>query len=84
VKNLRLIVWLTQLGLSVAMPLGGFIWLAVWLRQRLDWGVWVIIVGVALGVICAVDGFRMSLKTMERMARDKKEDPPPVSFNEHD
>ena len=83
-KNLRLIVWLTQLGLSVAMPLGGFIWLAVWLRQRLDWGVWVIIVGVALGVICAVDGFRMSLKTMERMARDKKEDPPPVSFNEHD
>lgn len=83
-KNLRLIVWLTQLGLSVAMPLGGFIWLAVWLRQRLDWGVWVIIVGVALGVICAVDGFRMSLKTMERMARDKKEDPPPVSFNDHD
>ena len=66
------------------MPLGGFIWLAVWLRQRLDWGVWVIIVGVALGVICAVDGFRMSLKTMERMARDKKEDPPPVSFNDHD
>ena len=35
-KELNLLVWLTQLGISVAGPLAGFILLAVWLRQRFD------------------------------------------------
>ncbi|MBQ6852453.1 MAG: AtpZ/AtpI family protein [Oscillospiraceae bacterium] len=82
-KNLSLLIWLTQLGLSVAMPLGGFLLLAVWLRQRFDWGVWVIIAGVVLGLICAADGLRTSLKAMERMSRQKKEDDGTVSFNDH-
>ena len=83
-KNLSMIVWLTQLGLSVALPPAGFILLAVWLRDRFAWGNWVIWVGVALGIICAVDGLRTSLKAMERMSRDKEENKPPVSFNDHD
>ena len=83
-KNLGMIVWLTQLGLSVALPPAGFILLAVWLRDRFAWGNWVIWVGVALGIICAVDGLRTSLKAMERMSRDKEENKPPVSFNDHD
>ena len=70
-KNLGMIVWLTQLGLSVALPPAGFVLLAVWLRDRFAWGNWVIWVGVALGIICAVDGLRTSLKAMERMSRDK-------------
>jgi hypothetical protein len=82
-KNLSLLVWITQLGLSVALPLGGFVLLAVWLHQRFDWGVWVIVIGVVLGVICAVDGLRSSLKAMEKMTGGKKEDTPPVSFNDH-
>ena len=40
--------------------------------------------GVALGIICAVDGLRTSLKAMERMSRGKEENKPPVSFNDHD
>ena len=52
-KNLSLLVWLTQLGFSVAVPPAGFILLAVWLRARFDLGVWVILAGVGLGVICA-------------------------------
>lgn len=83
-KNLNLLVWLTQLGLSVAFPLGGFVLLAVWLRQRFGWGVWVIILGLVLGIIGAIDGLRTSLKAMERMAKDKKEEKPPVSFNDHE
>lgn len=82
-KDLRLIVWLTQLGISVAAPLGGFVWLAIWLRSRFDWGVWVIIVGVALGILAAVNGLRTSLQAMERMAGDRTEEKPPVSFNDH-
>ena len=82
-KDLKLIVWLTQLGLSVALPLVGFILLAVWLRNSCGWGFWVIPVGVIVGVICAVDGFRVSIKAMEQMSKDKKQQPP-VSFNDHD
>lgn len=84
-KNLNLIVWLTQLGYSVAFPLAGFTLLAVWLRQKFNLGPWVLFVGIGLGVISAVDGFRASLKTMERLAeKDPKDDePPPVSFNDH-
>ena len=83
-KNVNLLIWLVQLGLSVAVPLGGFIWLGVWLRQRFDLGVWVILAGVFVGTVCAIDGLRSSLKAMERMAKDKKEEPPPVSFNDHE
>lgn len=82
-KNLNLLVWLTQLGLSVALPPVGFILLAVWLRDRFALGMWVIWVGIVLGIVCAIDGLRMSLKAMETMSRSEKEDPP-VSFNDHD
>lgn len=83
-KNLSMLVWLTQLGISVVAPLGGFVLLAVWLRQRFDLGFWVVIAGVVLGIICAIDGLRSSLKAMERMSKDKKDDIPPVSFNDHE
>lgn len=83
-KDWNLLVWLTQLGISVAAPLGGFVLLSIWLRQRFDLGIWVVLAGAFVGVICAIDGLRSSLKAMERMSRDKKEEPPPVSFNDHE
>ena len=83
-KNISLLVWLTQLALSVAVPLGGFILLGVWLHNHFNWGIWVIIVGTVLGLICAIDGLRSSLKAMERLAKDETKDTPPVSFNDHD
>lgn len=83
-KDLSLLVWLTQLGLSTAVPLGGFVLLAVWLRQRFGLGVWAIFIGVVIGLICAIDGLRGSLKAMDRMSRSKQSDPPPISFNDHD
>lgn len=84
-KNLSLLVWVTQLGVSVATPLGGFVLLGVWLRQRFDMGVWIVIAGVAVGLICAVSGLRNSLKVMEQMSKNKSQDvPPAVSFNDHD
>ena len=84
-KNLNLIVWLTQLGFSGAFPMAGFGLLAVWLQNKFELGVWVIIAGVVIGLICAIDGLRTSLKTMERLAHSKPDkEPPPVSFNDHD
>ncbi|MBQ8758047.1 MAG: AtpZ/AtpI family protein [Oscillospiraceae bacterium] len=83
-KNLSLLVWLSQLGLSVALPLGGFVLLGVWLYKSHNWGAWIIVVCTIIGVICAFDGLRTSLKMMNQMAKDKNEDKPPVSFNDHE
>lgn len=82
-KQFNLLIWLTQLGISIAAPLGGFTWLGVWLRQRFDLGVWVVLAGIFVGLVCAVDGFRISIKAMERYSKNKTEEPPPTSFNEH-
>ncbi len=83
-KNLTLLTWLTQLGLSTALPLAGFVLLAVWLRGRFGLGDWVLWAGIALGLISAIDGFRVSLKTLSRLAKDEPgQEPPPVSFNDH-
>lgn len=82
-RDLNLLVFLTQLGFTVAFPLAGFVLLAIWLRSAFGWGVWVIWAGLTLGLTCAVTGFRDALKTMDRMSRDEKKEDPPVSFNEH-
>ena len=83
-KDMKLLIWLTQLGLSVAVPLGGFLLLAIWLRDRFDLGAWIVIAGVVLGVLCAFEGLRSSLKAMKVMAKKNKEETPPVSFNDHE
>ncbi len=82
-KDISLFVWLTQLGLSVALPPAGFILLAIWLRDRFGLGVWVVWVAIVVGVICALDGLRISLKTLNRITNGKKKSDPPVSFNDH-
>jgi hypothetical protein len=84
-KDLHLLVWLTQLGLSTAAPAVGFILLALWLRNQFGWGDWVLVLGIIFGVVSAVNGLYTSLKTLNRINRNKSDkDEPPVSFNEHD
>lgn len=83
-KDLNLLVWLTQLGLSVALPLAGFVILGVWLHERCGWGGWTVWVGIGIGLSSAISGFRGAIRTMALMSKDaKKNDPPPVSFNDH-
>ena len=79
-KNLSLLVWLTQLGLSVAVPLAGFVLLGVWLNNRFSLGSWVNVVCVILGLVCAADGLRTSLKAMLQTAEGDK----PVNENKED
>ncbi len=83
-KDLSLLVWLSQLGLSVALPLAGFVLLALWLRNDCGWGGWILWVGIALGVASAVNGLRTSLRSLERLTREKSDPPSSVSFNDHD
>ena len=82
-KEYHLLIWLTQLGLSVALPLAGFILLGVWLYTAKGLGVWVVIAGLMLGLASAVRGFRDSLRIMEQASRSKKEEQRPPAFNQH-
>lgn len=83
-KNVSMLVWLTQLGLSVAVPPVCFVLLAVWLRDSCGFGAWVLWVGIALGLYCAVTGLISTLRTMERMSRDKKQEQTTIAFNDHE
>lgn len=83
VKVMRYLVWLTQLGLSVAAPLVGFIFLGTWLHNSRGWGGWTVAVGVALGLLGAAGGLYNSFKTLHRMSK-ADEDKPAPGFNHHD
>jgi hypothetical protein len=83
-KDLSLLAWLTQLGLSVSVPPTVFILLAIWLRDRFALGQWVLWVGIVLGIYCAVTGFISSLRILSQMTREKDPDTKTVSFHEHE
>lgn len=84
-KEFNLLIWMTQLGISVAVPMALCTLGSVWLRNRFDLGPWVLFLGIGLGFFLAIDGFRTSLKAMDRMGKpdQKKREVPPVSFNDH-
>ena len=83
VKVLRYLVWLTQLGLSVAVPLAGFILLGVWLHNSKGWGGWTVPVGILLGLLGGVGGLVNSFKTLNHMMK-QDEVQPPKGYNHHE
>lgn len=84
-KDIALLVWFMQLGISVAGPLVLFVLLALWLQHKFQLGSWVVIAAVVIGVISAIDGLRTSLKTLEKLSRkDKEEEKTALSYNDHE
>lgn len=88
-KELTLLSWLTQLGLSVALPLAGFVWLGVWLQAKYHLGKWVVVLGIALGLYCAIYNGVQSLKALSKLQKnwEKRKDKKPsnaVFYNDHD
>lgn len=65
---------LGQLGLSVAFPLAGFVVGAVWLRSRYQLGLWVLILGVILGIAGAAHGLWSTLKATDILLHEAGED----------
>ncbi len=81
IKAAKVVVWLTQLGLSVLVPLAGFILLGAYLRNSRGWGDWVVLVGIALGLLGAGGGLINGFRTLQRLADD---DPKTKGSNRHD
>ena len=82
-KTVTLLTWITQLGLSVAVPPALFVFLAMWLKNDCGWGGWVLWVGIVFGVVGAVQGFISSIQAMNRLTAKNKEEPP-LSYNDHE
>ena len=85
-KNLQLLIWLTEFGLSTVAPLVGFVLLAVWLKNRFALGNWVLFVGIGLGVVQAFTGLRASLRTLRKLSRNDRQEreEQALFFNDHD
>lgn len=82
-KYLKDLIWITELGLSVATPLALFVLVAVWLQNRFALGGWVIILGLFLGLYTAFSAARVFARFYIGK-KPKKEDEPPVTFREHE
>jgi len=83
VKVMRYLVWLTQLGLTVAVPLAGFLLLGSWLHKSRGWGAWTVAAGIALGLLGAAGGLINSFRTLHQMLK-QDEDKSPVGYNQHE
>ena len=84
-KQLSLLLWVTQFGLSVLFPICFFFMLAVWLQEKYALGMWIVIVLGILGFLISFSTARSCIRSMKKDAEaagsTKK---PPVAFNEHD
>lgn len=64
----------TQLGLSIITPILLCLLAAVWLRQRLDLGYWVVIVGVLWGVASGFWNLLRFNRAASRRAQERDEE----------
>ena len=83
-KILNLLMWVGQFGLSVIFPTVAFLYLAVWLQNRFDLGIWIVILLGILGVLTSVSSAKACLQSMQKAAAELSGDQKrPLSFNDH-
>ncbi len=82
-KGMNLLVWMTQLGLSLVVPLTCFVLLGVWLHYSLGWSKWVLIGCILLGIYSGLTSLWSAVKIMTRMEKPPPQKDIPTSFNDH-
>lgn len=73
--------WLTQLGLSMLLPLVVFLWCSWYVCENWHAPYWVYLVAIALGLGSGVQTFRHFSRRLVRKA--EKERPQTIGFNRH-
>lgn len=84
-KLLKELVWITQLGFSIVTPLLLCLLFSVWVRDRLHFGGWIILIGLFFGLGSAFSAglsFVRHTRSLDSDSNGGKK--PPVSFNSHD
>ena len=83
-KFIALLVWVGQFGFSVIFPTVFFLLVAVWLRGKFGFGMWIVAVFGVLGILTSISTTRSCLRSLRKAAEEasgKKDNP--VSFNYH-
>ena len=80
-KALEDLVWLTQLGLNMLLPLVLCLGGCWWAVNHWNWPEWVFLPAVLLGLASGGQNFWVFVK--ERMDRAKKDSSHRVGFNQH-
>ena len=69
----RYMSWLVQLGVSVVTPVVLCLLAGLWLQERFSLGSWVVLVGLAVGLLTGASVFMQFLRYAQREA-DRKRD----------
>ena len=82
-KFIALLVWVGQFGFSVIFPTVFFLLVAVWLRGKFGFGMWIVAVFGVLGILTSISTTRSCQRSLRKAAEEaggKKEHP--ISFND--
>ena len=83
-KFLSLLTWVGQFGFSILFPVLFFLMVAIWLQNKFQLGIWIVILFGILGVLTSIQTTRSCLHSLLKAAEEasggKK---PPLSFNDH-
>ena len=83
-KILNLLMWVGQFGFSIIFPTLFFLILAVWLQNKYNLGVWIIILCGIVGLLTTVSTVKACLHSLRKAAEEASSNKPrPISFNDH-
>ena len=83
-KILNLLMWVGQFGFSVIFPTVFFLYLSVWLQNRFDLGIWIVVTLGLLGIFTSIRTTKACLHSMKKAAEELSGDAKrPLSFNDH-
>ena len=85
-KLLAMLTWVAQFGFSMIFPMLFFLLLAVWLQNRYDLGMWIIVILGILGLFTSISTTRANLKALLKAADEAtdRNESPPTAFNNHE
>ena len=83
-KILNLLMWVGQFGFSVIFPTVFFLYLSVWLQNRFDLGIWIVILLGLLGILTSISTTKACLHSLRKAAEEASgQRKPPIGFNKH-
>ena len=83
-KILNLLMWVGQFGLSIIFPMLFFLCLGVWIQNRFDLGIWILILFGMLGLLTTISTVKSCLRSLCKAAEEASGNKtPPIGFNDH-